>query len=175
MTIACIVDLFEYDFLTESSFSKSIFRLVFEEVTVDQTNVLQKLNDETFDVNDALIRLFSVSILEALTLFNIQFSWVFITQVFNFAFICLSIALGCIEDKNIFFLIYIYLIFLRSLATVEKTMTYIERDIFWIEIYLFLNTLIKSNILIFRIFGKNVSELEKNIARSLFEDFIIRK
>ena len=127
--IVCIVGLFEYGFLTESGSLKSIFRLVFEEITVDQADVSRRLNDEAFDVNDASSRLFLVSILKILTSLDIQSSQNLIFQASSLVFSCLSIVLRRVEDKNILILIHICLIFLRSLATVEKAMTYIERNI----------------------------------------------
>ena len=178
VAIVCIAGLFEHGSLTESGFPKSIFRLAFEEVKANQLDqpktVSQRLNDETFDMNDSSICCSPVSILEALTPFDIQFSRALISQASSLAFSCLSIALRRIRDKNVLSLVHIYLVFLRSFATVEKAMAYIEQNISWTEICLFLNALIKSNILTTRIFGKSFPEPEKTVARSLFEDFIIR-
>lgn len=132
--IACIVGFFEYDSLTESDSSKSIFRLAFEEIKANQLDqsktASQKLNDETFDVNGPSTCCSSISTLKALPPSDIQSSRIFIFQASNFVFDCLSIALRRIENKNILPLIHIYLVFLRNLATIEKTMTHIERDIF---------------------------------------------
>ena len=61
-----------------------------------------------------------VSTLEALTPSDIQSSRALISQASSLAFSCLSIALRRIGDKNILPLVHIYLVFLRSLATVEK-------------------------------------------------------
>lgn len=174
VAIVYIAGLFEYGFLTGSASPKSIFRLAFEEVTVDQADASQRLNDEAFDVNDAPTRSSPVSTLEALTPSDIQSSRILISQASSLAFSCLSIALRHIRNKNTLPLIHIYLVFLRSLATVEKAMAYIERDIPWTEICSFLNTLVKSNILTSQILGESFPEPEKSIARPLPEDFIVR-
>lgn len=123
--IACIVNFFEYDFLTKSNFPKSIFRFAFEKIKTNQFDqsktVSQKLNDETFDVNNLSICCFSISILKTLTSFDIQFSRIFIFQMFNFVFDCLSIVLRRIENKIIFFwFIFIWYFFEISLQSKKQ-------------------------------------------------------
>lgn len=159
VVIACIARFFVYRSLKKPS-SKSIFRHAFEEFQVNRL-------DQAQDISQS-----SKFIFEILASFDIRCSQFFIFQTFSFAFSCLSIVLRCIRDVNILSLMHIYLVFLRSLITVEKAMTCVGRDIPWLEICSLLNMLIKSSISLFRLFGESFSI--KNIRRPLPEDFVIR-
>jgi hypothetical protein len=114
--IACIAALFEYESLREATSSKSIFRLAFEEFRTFQIqqskSASSKLHNEVFDLNDSISHSFFVFVLDILTSFKIQFSQVLISQASNLAFSSLSIALSRVDDKNIFFLIHVYFVFL---------------------------------------------------------------
>lgn len=159
VAIACIVRFFEYRFSEESS-SKFIFRHAFEKVQINQLDQMQNVSQS------------SKFIVEILTSFDIRRSQFFIYRVFSLAFDCLSIALRRTQNKNIFSLIHVYLIFFRSFATVEKIMTCVEQIISWFEICSLLNILIQSNDSSLPCFEKDF--FVKNIDRSLFENFIIR-
>ncbi len=179
VAVTCIAIIFEYEFLKESNSSKSIFRLAFEEIRANQIQkfktFLKHLNDEAFDVNEIINRFFAVSALKTLTSFEIESSRILISQASRLVFTSLTIVLNRIENKNVISLVHVYLIFLWSLAADDKAMIYVEQDISWIEICSFLNALIKSDTLTFRVQTENFSKLENNVERSLSEDFIIRE
>ena len=178
VAIACIASLFEYGFLGESGSPRSIFRIAFEEVRAIQIEKLktpsQSLNDEAFDVNNPATRSSPVSAFETLTKSDMLSSRLLISQASSLAFICLSIALSRIGDKNILPLTHVYLVFLWSLAAVEKAMKYVVKDVPWSKICSFLNTLAKPRILTPRIQGDIFPKSEEGADRPLPEDFIIR-
>lgn len=178
VAIACIASLFEYGSVGESGSPRSNFRLAFEEVRAErmerQKTASMRANDEGFDVNDPAIRSSPVSALESLTPSDIQSSRNLISQAFNLAFTCLSIVLSRPRDKNIYPLVHVYFVFLWSLAAVEKTMKYVEHDISWTEICVFLNTLAKPNILPSRVQSNTFLKPDEGVGRPLSEDFIIR-
>jgi hypothetical protein len=178
VAIACIAALFEYGSVRESGASKSIFRLAFEQVQAIQLQKLktasQRLQDDAFDMNDSTSRSPPTSALETLTPLEIRPSLLAISSASALAFSSLSIALGRAGDKNVFPLVHVYFVFLWSLATVEKAMSYVEQDVPWIRICSFLNTLAKPNTLTFRVQSQDFPKPEEGVGRPLPEDFIIR-
>lgn len=155
VAITCIVGFFEYG--SRSTESKLNFRFAFEEMQTNRVQQTQIAAQKSF---------FDIGLSR-----SIDIAW--LRRIFHFAFSCLSIALRRVKDMNVLFLIHVYLMFLKNLAKIEKTMKHVELNVPWAEICSFVNALMKSNYVSFG----NVQRgfYDNKIIGFLFEDFIIRR
>lgn len=90
------------------------------------------------------------------------------------AFSTLSISLRRYEDPNVHPLVHVYLVFLRTLATVEQAMRCIEAYVPWEEICVFLNFLSTSRNEDASLRSRDFPEPEEGPGRPLPEDYIMR-
>ena len=91
------------------------------------------------------------------------------------AFSTLRICLRRLEDPNVYPLVHVYLVFLRTLVNIEPAMSFIEAYVPWNGICLFLNSLATP----FRaadpaLRSEEFPEPEERPGRPLPEDFILR-
>ena len=91
------------------------------------------------------------------------------------AFSTLSISLRRLEDPNVHPLVHVYLVFLRTLVSVEQAMRCIEAYVPWNGICLFLNFLsTPSRAADPSLRSKDFPEPEEGPGRPLPEDFVMR-
>ena len=155
VAIICIAGLFGYG-SSKLTGAKSIFRLAYEEVETNRVQQTQIASQgPIFNFEDCLIH---------------HLQW--LRRVSRFAFRCLSIALRRVGDMNVLSLIHVYLVFLKNLATVEKAMTYVELDVPWTEICVFMNALMRSDFVPSGNFQKGFSD--NKTFDALPEDLMIR-
>ena len=91
------------------------------------------------------------------------------------AFGTLSIALRRFRDPNVYPLVHVYLVFLRTLVSIEQAMRYIEKYVPWNGICMFLTSLSTESRAADPIFrSKFFPEPDEGPGRPLPEDFILR-
>lgn len=91
------------------------------------------------------------------------------------AFSTLSISMRRLEDPNVHPLVHVYLVFLRTLVSVEQAMRCIETYVPWNGICLFLNSLSTPSRAANPSFRcKDFPEPEEGPGRPLPEDFVMR-
>jgi len=86
----------------------------------------------------------------------------------------LAISLRRLGDKNVYPLVHVTLVFLFSLASVDKAMKYVEQDVPWGEICAFLNSLAKPDALTSKVWANEFPRPENVVGRPLPEDFAMR-
>ena len=98
-----------------------------------------------------------------------------VTLAAKLAFSTLRVSLRRLEDPNVYPLVHVYLVFLRTLVTVEEAMQCIESYVPWIEICPFLNSLTTpSRAVDWSLFSNDFPEPEEEPGRPLPEDYIMR-
>ena len=90
------------------------------------------------------------------------------------AFSTLNISLKRPEDPNVHPLVHVYLVFFRTLVTVEQAMSCIEAYVPWEGICVFLNFLSKSRNEKSSLRSRDFPEPEEGPGRPLPEDYIMR-
>ena len=98
-----------------------------------------------------------------------------VTLASKIAFSTLSISMRRLQDPNVHPLVHVYLVFLRTLVSVEQAMKCIEKFVPWIGICSFLNSLSTPSRAVdpnFR--SKDFPEPEEGPGRPLPEDFVMR-
>lgn len=176
--------IFEYGALRRKDLSKSVFRLAYEEVhrsKVFNGKVVAHPPSQTFfdlngRVNDhSQLPPPSIEFLvESLTRSELESSVALISQATKLTFSMLAISLRRLGDRNVYPLVHVSLVFLFSLAGVEKAMKYVEQDVPWGEICSFLNSLAKPDALTSRVWATDFPRPENAFGRPLPEDFAIR-
>jgi hypothetical protein len=92
----------------------------------------------------------------------------------HLAFSTLAIILERLGDKNVLPHVHISLSFLWCLALNPKSMIYVEAEVPWARVAVFLNTLIRHDTDIVKIEGGEFPYFETGTAQQLPEDFLIR-
>ena len=92
----------------------------------------------------------------------------------HLAFSTLAIILERFGDKNVLPHVHISLSFLWCLALNPKSMIYVEAEVPWARVAVFLNTLIRHDTDIVKIEGGEFPYFETGTAQQLPEDFLIR-
>ncbi|CAD6581792.1 MAG: hypothetical protein ASARMPREDX12_000668 [Alectoria sarmentosa] len=177
--VANIAALFEYG-IAKHGVPKPILRLAFE--AFENANIAKdeaarpgfpKSSDS--QSNPQLAR-FETSDFEAvMSSSSSRPSVEFIALAAKIAFSTLSICLRRLEDPNVHPLVHVYLVFLRTLVSVEQAMKCIEAYVPWNEICSFLNSLStpsRASDPAFR--SKDFPESEEGLDRPLPEDFVMR-
>ena len=113
-------------------------------------------------------------LIESLTRNELQSSVAFIYQASKLTFSMLAISLRRLGDRNVYPLVHVSLVFLFSLAGVDKAMKYVEQDVPWAEICSFLNSLARPDTLTSRVWPTDFPRPGNAFARPLPEDFAIR-
>ena len=90
------------------------------------------------------------------------------------AFSTMSISLRRYKDPNVHPLVHVYLVFLRTLVTVEQAMRCIEVYVPWEEICVFLNYLSASRKKKPSLRSRDFPEPEEGRGRPLPEDYVMR-
>ncbi|MCJ1464224.1 hypothetical protein MMC07_002837 [Pseudocyphellaria aurata] len=98
----------------------------------------------------------------------------FLTMASKLAFSTLSVCLRRINDSNVLPLVNVYLLFLRDLAQIEGAVAYVENDIPWNQICVFLNELAKPGAMTPRVRSVHFPDTENSLGRPLPEDFVMR-
>jgi len=176
--------IFEYGALRRKDLSKSVIRLAYEEVhrsnIANGRVVAHPPSQRIFDRNgreNNHSQLPSPSIeflVESLTRNELQSSVALICQASKLTFSVLAISLRRLGDSNVYPLVHVSLVFLFSLAGVDKAMEYVEQDVPWMEICFFLNSLTKPDALTSRIWATKFPMHENAFRRPLPEDFAMR-
>ena len=171
-----IAALFEYG---STGSSNSSFRLAFQEIgrlkgrkTMSES---PQLIDGSLNI-DGSVAGAAPGVASCLSLESLRFSEsrsspdiVFLASRLTFSM--LSIGLQRINDKNVLPFLHVSLVFVWSLASVEKAMAIVEQQIPWGELCAFLNALIKHSEMSSNIFADGFPESNHT---HLPEDFIIR-
>ena len=176
-----IAALFEYGAHKSDGSSRSIFRLAFDEFEISRKSFeslspaithRKQVIDDGGDQSSVSDRRESPS--TDLTPKELRDSEEAVARGSRIMSVTLSVALQRIGDKNVHPLVHVSLVFLYRLGIVGKPVQYVEKDVPWVEISFFLNTLAKS--------VDNASTFEaeefpwpaEGAGRSLPEDFVIR-
>ena len=166
-----IAALFEYGAVKQGGLHKSIFRLAYQEMKQETPLSFSPSGDElSDDTNIVSIQ----STFPSLTASDIKSSEVLISRASILTFTFLSVSLQRINDENVFPLVHASFVFIWSLASVERAMIYVERDVPWDEICSFLNALAKSATMTSRIWRDEFFKSSNDVDRPLPEDFIMR-
>jgi len=91
-----------------------------------------------------------------------------------FTFYILSLVLKHIGDKNVLTHVHVTLAFLWSLALVPKAMMYIQAEVPWEKLVLFLNTLNRQGVNVSRLESNNFPLSDSGTTSHLPEDFAMR-
>jgi len=176
--------IFEYGALRRKDLSKSIFRLAYEEVhrsnVINGKVVAHPPSQTFFDLNgrgsdhSQLPPPPIESLVESLTRNEFQSSIALISQATKLTFSMLAISLRRLGDRNVYPLVHVSLVFLFSLASVNKAIKYVEQDVPWGEICSFLNSLAKPDALTTRVWATDFPRPENAFGRPLPEDFALR-
>ena len=176
--------LFEYGVLRVRNLTKSVFRLAYEE-----TRHLKRTsgNPTSHSSGDDLLDLHCQakeddhassppidSTIESLTTKEVESSVDTISLASELTFTILTISLRRIGDGNVYPLVHVALVFLFSLANVDKAMKYVEKDIPWGEICTFLNALARPEVLTAKVWSKEFPKPGNGVGRPLPEDFALR-
>lgn len=176
--VANIAALFEYG-IAKHGVPRPILRLAFE--ACENAN---RVKDEGAELgcskpldsqsNPQLVR-FGTSDFEAVMSSSAGPSMEVVALASTIAFITLRTSLKRPGDPNVHPLVHVYLVFLRTLASVEQTMKCIETFVPWHEICSFLNSLSTPSRAADPSFRfKDFPEPEEGLGRPLPEDFIMR-
>ena len=176
--------LFEYGVLRVNNLAKSIFRLAYEEARhlkmTSGNSASQSSGDNVFDLNYQAKENCQASsppidsTTESLTTKEVESSVNTISLASELTFTILTISLRRIGDGNVYPLVHVALVFLFSLANVDKAMKYVEKDIPWSDICSFLNALARPEVLTAKIWSKEFPKPENGVGRPLPEDFAMR-
>ena len=180
-TLANIAALFEYGALRANGQPKSIFRLAYDEIrhrnyTRVQTKS-QHSDDMSLDLNGSEYQSSPPpfhSLVDSLTSAELRSSLVSVSQASKLTFSTLAISLRRIGDRNVFPLVHVSFVFLRSLATIDRAMKYVEQDIPWVEICSFLNALAKSEAMTDKVLALVFPKPDNGVGRPLPEDHAMR-
>lgn len=168
MAIANAASLFEYGVTRDKQDSRSIFRLSYQDYLprVAQTNeVKSEKSQDTGHTEPASLQLSKEEYTSSTQL-------IALASILTFG--TFTVALRRMGDKNVYPLVHIYLVLIRSLINVPKAFKLIEMDIQWIDLGTFLTTLARSVIINPRKLGPKFPEPEQTAGRPLFEDFLMR-
>ena len=161
--------IFEYEALGRKELSKSVFRLAYEEVYRNFfTSDGRRIDHSQLPPPPR------ESLIESLTRTELQSSIASISQASKMTFTMLVISLRRLGDCNVYPLVHVTLVFLFSLAGVDKAMKHVEQDVPWSEICAFLNSLAKPDALTSKVRATEFPRPENAIGRPLPEDFAMR-
>lgn len=183
--VANISALFEYGAVGQTGAPRAIFRIAYDDVLrckrdeaklashdgdnkLSDPNKLQHIPSHSSGQTNAHQKQVSI---EDLTPSELEASRSTITCAARLTFSTLSICLQRVGDKNVWPLVHVSFVFLRSLTLVDKAMKYVERDIPWSGICSFLNNLAKPEAMTPRI---RANDFPQPDGRPLPEDFQIR-
>lgn len=179
-----IAAIFEYGALTATQTSRSICRLAFLEVWArklsdrESTMVSEQKTEMALDIDEdkqkSLIESVNQQVAHYPSEKEVGSSMDLITFASKLSFAMLAIVLQRPGDKNAFPLIHVMFCFIWSLASVEKVMLYVERDVPWGGICAFLNTLAKPEALTPKIQSQTLPKPDGGVTQPLPEDFAMR-
>ncbi|KAL8895945.1 MAG: hypothetical protein Q9207_007943 [Kuettlingeria erythrocarpa] len=176
-----IAAIFEYGALSADQSSKSIFRISFLEVWTeklrDQETASGKAEtalDIDEDKQKSLIDSLEQQIAQPPSEKDIASSTQLIQFALQFTFTVLAIVLQRPGDKNVFPIAHVMFCFIWSLASVEKLLRYVERDVPWVDMCSFLNALAKPDALTPKIWAKTLPMPDGGVTQPLPEDFAMR-
>lgn len=121
--------------------------------------------------------------LEIPTLNTPEASLLVISQASRLTFFTFSVCLRRPKDRNVYGLIHVYLVFLRSIVRLEEARALLEKDIPRMELCSFLNTLSKEFDAMngkdpartrLRLESPEFPKPEQGIGRPLLEDYVLR-
>ena len=170
--VANIAALFEYG-IAKQGVPKPILRLAFE--AFENANQMKdEIHHPDSQSYQPLARL-GTSDFESVTSSYSEPPLEVVTLASKIAFSTLSISMRRLQDPNVHPLVHVYLVFLRSLVSVEEAMKCIEKFVPWNGICSFLNslfTLSRAADPTFR--SQDFPEPEEGPGRPLPEDFVMR-
>lgn len=175
--------LFEYGISKVKGASTSILRLALEQLqnsqqkseqhsTQTSQHTQQSYNNNAADLN--VSKKSSSTSIEGLTKAEFDSSNKAIAYATQIAFGVLLVALKRVGDSNVYPLIHVYLAFLVNIANVKEAMKYIEQNVPWVQIALFLTTLAKREVMSSRVFDQGFPSSDEDIGRPLPEDYQTR-
>ena len=168
--VANIAALFEYG-NAKNGLPKPILRLAFEAFE----NVNREKNRAIQSQSNPQLARFGPSDFEAVMSSSSGSSMEVVRLASKIAFGTLSISLRRPEDPNVHPLVHVYLVFLRTLVSVEQAMKCIETHVPWNAICLFLNFLYSpSRAADPSLRSRGFPEPEEGPGRPLPEDFVMR-
>lgn len=168
--VANIAALFEYG-IAKNGLPKPILRLAFEAFE----NANQERNGAVQPQNNPQLARFGTSDFEAVMSSSSGPSMEIVTLASKIAFSTLSISLRRPQDANVHPLVHVYLVFLRTLVSVEQAMKCVETYIPWNDLCFFLNFLYSPSRAANRsLCCGDFPEPEEGPGRPLPEDFVLR-
>jgi hypothetical protein len=179
-----IAAILEYGALRQKERSKSVIRLAYEEAhrsnTVNGNFMVHPPSQTSFSLNGRGVDHSPLplppleSLVASLTRNEFQSSVAFISQASKLTFTMLAISLRRLGDKNVYPSVHVTLVFLFSLASVDKEMKHVEQDVPWGEICAFLNSLATPDALTSKVWATEFPRPENAAGRPLPEDFAMR-
>ncbi len=178
-----IAAILEYGALRQKERSKSVLRLAYEEVHRNAVNgkVVAHPQSQTFsnfncrEIDHSLLPPPPVeSLVESPTRNELQPSVAFISQGSQLTFTMLAISLRRLSDKNIYPFVHVALVFVFSLASVDKAMKHREQDVPWVEICAFSQFTGGPDALTSKVWAVDLPWPENAAGRPLPEDFAMR-
>ncbi|MCJ1250116.1 hypothetical protein MMC30_007342 [Trapelia coarctata] len=168
-----IASLFEYGVLRARGGSRSSLRLAFEEVRAQgqATNADQNAQNAVISSTEPAPAPASA---ESFSPPERDASLRMLNYAIDIAFGTLAIALRRIDDKNVFPLVHMYLVFIYSIVSVEKAMELFERGIPWSDLASFLTAIAKSEAMTSKVLGEQFPKPGEGVGRPLPEDFLMR-
>lgn len=182
VTMTNIAALFEYGSLRRKGISTSVFRLAYEQkhlATIGQDEP-QSQGQRAFDLNSyehdhgQLPSPPPEISLDLLTSNELASSRALIVQASKLFFGVLTTTLRRPDEKNVHPLVHVSLVFLYTLLSVDKALTYVEHDIPWDDICSFLNFLVKSDIVSEKVWAEEFPTPNHEARKPLPEDFMLR-
>ena len=168
MAIANAASLFEYGVTRNKQDSRSIFRLSYQDHLTRLTQKNEVTPEKPLDTGH--IELTSPQLSKEEYTSSTQL--IALASVLTFG--TFTVALRRVGDKNVYPLVHIYLVLIRSLINVPEAFKLVEMDIHWTDLGLFLTALARSVIISPRILGPKFPKPEQTVGRPLFEDFLMR-
>lgn len=176
-----IAAIFEYGALDAKQVSKSVFRLYFLEVWVQNLKdqeIASGKAETALDIDEnkqnSLLESLDQQIAHLTTEKEIDSSMKIIQFALKITFTVLAVVLQRPGDKNVFPLVHVMFCFIWSLASVEKLLRYVEQDIPWADICFFLNALAKPDAMTPKIWAQCLPMPDGGASQTLPEDFAMR-
>ena len=113
----------------------------------DKSSHLSQSNDGSGNSTNHPMIDFQKTSIDTSTSNEKTFSQNIIARAFWLIFSTLSISLQRVDDKNVWPLVHVSLVFLWSFTLVDKAMKYVERSVSWSGICSFFNILFKSEVM----------------------------
>ena len=173
----CVIVIFEYELMNSSESFKSLFHVTYvktEKIQIEKLTQTSQLNNcENFENIENMIFInFTKSnliIFENIISFKHTSFVDIVLHVFKLTFDIFSIVLQRVGDRNVF------LIFFWNLSAVEKTIQYVQKNIFWNHFYFFLNYLMmKFDFWNSKVLKKHFFKFEIEFDQFLSKNYIMR-